>query len=218
MKIVLAGATGAVGRYVVQLIQQRTEVAEAHIFTRRSLDVEDSRIHEHIIQFDELESYQSDIQVDVAISALGTTQKKAGKEGFYKVDHDYVVALGKWALAHGAQKMIVVTSIGADEHSWYSFYLKTKGEVERDVKALGFEEVVFVRPPLLEGPRDERRPTEVIGSKVMAVLKPLFVGSLKYSLPVHLSQVAAAIYDEALKLHPGVQVLGPKEIHQFDAF
>lgn len=218
MHIALAGATGAVGTYLLHLLQQAEPVQELHLLTRRPLDGLATKTQTHLLSFDELPNYPFEGSLDVAICTLGTTQKKAGKEGFYRVDHDYVVAFGKWAQIQGAKTYIVITSIGANPDTWYSFYLQTKGKTETDVKALGFERTVFVQPPLLEGPRAEHRPTEVIGSKVMGVLKPLFIGPLKYSLPVHLSQVAACIWDAAQLPQPGIFVLGPKEIHQFPSF
>lgn len=37
-----------------------------------------------------------------------------------------------------------------------------KGEIEEDVKALGFEHVVILRPGLIAGEREESRPAEAV--------------------------------------------------------
>jgi uncharacterized protein YbjT (DUF2867 family) len=53
--------------------------------------------------------------LDVAFCALGTTMAVAGsKEAFYHVDHDLVLAFAKAAKAQGAEKFVLVSSLGAD--------------------------------------------------------------------------------------------------------
>ncbi|MBK9637203.1 MAG: hypothetical protein IPO63_05090 [Bacteroidetes bacterium] len=89
---------------------------------------------------------------------IGTTIKKAGsQEAFRKVD--YQIPLDLAALAEKARinKFIVISSLGADPLS-NNFYLKTKGEMERDpIKGYSFQNSAFVRPSLLLGPRHEFR-------------------------------------------------------------
>lgn len=44
--------------------------------------------------------------------------------------------------------MILVSSMGANATSWFA-YPKMKGQLEDDVKALGFERTVILRPATL---------------------------------------------------------------------
>lgn len=100
---------------------------------------------------------------DVAFSCLGTTIKKAGsQEAFRAVDHDLVLRFARAALAAGARSFHVVSAMGASASSRV-FYNRVKGEMERDVAAVGFESACAYRPSLLAGERDERRMAERAG-------------------------------------------------------
>ena len=55
---------------------------------------------------------------DVAFCCLGTTRGKAGKEGFIKVDHDYVVDAAKRLKEAGCKDFHLLTSRGADKDSF----------------------------------------------------------------------------------------------------
>ncbi|CAI5443181.1 unnamed protein product [Caenorhabditis angaria] len=105
------------------------------------------------VDFDKLEDNSSSFEgVDVGFCALGTTRAKSGADGFYKVDHDYVVNTAKLAKKHGVKQFILVSSGGANANSPF-LYMKTKGEVEKEIEELGFEKFVIVRPGLIEAQR-----------------------------------------------------------------
>jgi uncharacterized protein YbjT (DUF2867 family) len=92
------------------------------------------------------------------ICATGTTIKKAGsKEAFRSVD----LPLSFARLAHqaGAQDFALVSAIGASVDSSF-FYARVKGELERDVREIGFRSLTILRPSIIEGERDEVRLAE----------------------------------------------------------
>ncbi|VDL67637.1 unnamed protein product [Nippostrongylus brasiliensis] len=113
--------------------------------------------------------------------------KQAKLEGFYKVDHDYVVNSAKVAKSQGVKEFILVTSMGSNENSMF-LYPKTKGETERDVAALGFEKFLIVRPGFLEGPREESRLLESVGK---VFIKPLKM--ISNSIAISMEDVAKAM-------------------------
>lgn len=134
--------------------------------------------------------------------ALGTTMKAAGsKEAFRRVDHDFVVAAARFARNIGAQRFIWVSSIGADEKSRTSFYLKVKGETESDIAKLTDRKsslrAIAVRPSLLLGEREETRVAEGVGQLLGRVIKPALVGPAKHYKPIAASEVAAAMIELA---------------------
>ncbi|WP_326938749.1 MULTISPECIES: nucleoside-diphosphate sugar epimerase [unclassified Acidovorax] len=91
--------------------------------------------------------------VDDVYITLGTTIAAAGSQSAFRaVDHDAVLATARAARAAGATRCGVVTAMGANPHSRI-FYNRVKGEVERDLQALGFETLVIARPSLLIGER-----------------------------------------------------------------
>jgi uncharacterized protein YbjT (DUF2867 family) len=114
----------------------------------------------------------------VAVSALGTTIRAAGSQtAFRAVDHDAVLAFARAAQAAGVRHFIVITAVGADAASGV-FYSRVKGEVERELAALGFDRLDIVQPGLILGPRAERRPVEALFQRLAPLLNPLLVGGL----------------------------------------
>src|ERR1700730_13502908 len=94
---------------------------------------------------------------DALICSLGTTMAKAGsKAAFREVDYVLPLQFAKAAQSCGARTLALVTAIGASVDSRF-FYARTKGELERDVQAIGFQSLTIVRPSMIGGQRNERR-------------------------------------------------------------
>ena len=93
---------------------------------------------------------------DTAICASGTTIKKAGsKQAFRSVDHDLPLSFPQLAHQAGTQSFALVSAIGAAVDSSF-FYARVKGELERDVREIGFRSLTILRPSIIEGePRAE---------------------------------------------------------------
>jgi uncharacterized protein YbjT (DUF2867 family) len=140
---------------------------------------------------------------------LGTTMAKAGdKAAFYAVDHDIPLLVAKLALAHGARAFALNSALGADLNSRV-FYSRTKGELERDLLAVGFPSLTFVRPGLIGGDRQESRPAEQIGVRVSQLLKPLL--PRRYRV-VPAEQIAQQLLRSALAALGGVRVVMSEDI------
>lgn len=109
----------------------------------------------------------------VAFCCLGTTIRKAGsQDAFRAVDHGLVLAFARACRERGVGRFHVVSAMGADPGSRV-FYNRVKGEMERDVRALGFPATHVHRPSLLLGERQEPRPGERAGIAVAKALRPL---------------------------------------------
>ena len=152
---VIAGATGLVGSQVVEraLASQRYQRVVA--LARRALDRSHAKLTVVPADFDRLDASLTtavaDMQAVDVFCCLGTTIAAAGSEqAFIRVDHDFVVALGRWAKRVSARCMVVVSALGADVAS-RMFYNRVKGETERDLRALGLASLTIVRPSLLSG-------------------------------------------------------------------
>ncbi|KAK5984238.1 Nucleoside-diphosphate sugar epimerase [Trichostrongylus colubriformis] len=172
----VVGASGAVGQQLVDALVSSRQFKKVLVIGRREIPLSHETVEQKVVDFDAIESHAEIFKdIDVGFCALGTT----GKEGLYKVDHDYVLNTAKVAKAQGVKEFILVTAMGANEDSRF-LYFRTKGEVERDVAALEFDKFLIVRPGILEGPRDERRFTE---SLVKILVKPLklFTNSIAIS-------------------------------------
>ena len=170
--LLLVGATGLVGREVLRLALADPRVKHLTAPTRRPLAA-----HSHLTNpqadFDALQADAPWWKADAVICTLGTTIKKAGsKEVFHLIDHGYPLAVARLARAHGTSGFALVSSTGADPHA-RSFYLRSKGELERDLDSCGFPSLTLVRPSLIGGRREESRPAERFAMLAMTALRPI---------------------------------------------
>ena len=110
---------------------------------------------------------------DAAICATGTTIKKAGsKEAFRSIDHDLPLSFARLAHQAGTQDFALVSAIGASVDSSF-FYARVKGELERDVRDIGFRSLTILRPSIIEGQRDEVRLAESLVLKLSHFFAPV---------------------------------------------
>jgi uncharacterized protein YbjT (DUF2867 family) len=201
-RVLLAGATGLVGREILQGLVGDDGVAEVRVLVRRPLDraLVTPKVRELVADFDALDAHPEWFRVDQVVCALGTTIRQAGsRAAFRRVDFDYPVALARLAHAQGARHFLLVGAAGADAHSRV-FYNRVKGELEDAVRAVGYAALTIARPSFLLGPRKDLR----VGELVMKRLAYLFPGALK---PVHVRQVASALVCAARAEKPGVSIL-----------
>lgn len=213
-KITLIGSTGLIGSEIIrQALADKSLTLTA--ITRKPLqEIENA---ENIVQvihdFQDLSTLEPHLASDVFISALGTTIKTAGsKARFMEVDHDLPFELAKMARSAGCARVILISSMGADANSKV-FYSKVKGQLEENVKVLGFDSVHILRPSMLLGDRQEFRLGELIGKWVM---KPLnFITPEPYKA-IHATTLAnAALHyavagESGIHIHQGAALFHPK--------
>lgn len=202
-----------VGRAVVTRLRDSGDFDRIHLLVRRPLGMAGEAVREHLADFGRLDDLASDIDgIDAAFCCLGTTIRTAGsRQAFRQVDHDYIVAFGTFAAGLGARALVVVSSLGADPDSG-NFYLRVKGETERDLAKTGIASLVILRPSLLTGDREEFRFGEKIGGAFLSVVSPLMVGRLGRIRPVSADQVASAMVLVARAPAEGVRVLESEQI------
>ncbi len=168
--VLLAGATGLIGRHLLQELLLDPTIARVIAPTRRPLATSHEKLENKLVDFSQLESALAGLSVDQVICCLGTTIKQAGsKQRFREVDYGYPLALARLAKAGGATHYLVVTAAGADRHSRV-FYNRVKGELEHDLEALGFDALTIARPSLLLGEREEVRIAEKLAAPFARLL------------------------------------------------
>lgn len=156
----ITGATGVVGRRLVDGLLARAEVAGVTALGRRAMP-EAPKFVSKIVDLQQVDTLAAAIPEGTAIAfcALGTTMKQAGsKEAFRAVDFDAVVRFGEAARSRAVERFLLVSSLGADPGS-KTFYSRTKGEAEAALAALGFPQLTIVRPSLIDDQgarRDDR--------------------------------------------------------------
>lgn len=75
----------------------------------------------------------------------------------------------------GTRVYVLISSTGANPASGIA-YSRMKGEIEEDVKNLGFERTVILRPGLIAGVREESRPMEAAARYVAGFAGKLHAG------------------------------------------
>ena len=189
----LAGATGLVGGCVLRRLLAHPSYSRVEILVRRESPIRDPKLTQRIVDFACLDVGVPGNAPDEVFCCLGTTIRKAGsEEAFRRVDHDYLLALARFAKAVGTGKFLMVSALGADPKSAV-FYNRVKGEVEQAIAAVGLPAAYFFRPSLLLGARAENRPGEKAGIAAGKLLAPLLVGGLRKYRPIHADSVAAAM-------------------------
>lgn len=209
MKALIIGATGATGQDLVTQMLDDEQFEEVHIFVRRDVGIKHDKLHVHVVDFDKIEDWKSDLKGDALFSALGTTLRQAGSQKEqWKVDHTYQYEVAKAAKENGVATMALVSSAWATAKSKV-FYTRMKGQLEEDVKKLGFGSLYIMRPPSLIRKGTDRF-GENVSVKILLALNKL--GLLRAIRPMPTSQVAQAMITMAKQGKAGTYVLEPKDI------
>jgi uncharacterized protein YbjT (DUF2867 family) len=203
--VMLAGASGMVGKNALDFLLDAPDIARVFAITRRPLGREHPRLANRIVQFDNLEAQLKGLTCHVAVCCLGTTIRQAGSQAaFRKVDLDYVLAFARTARAAQAQRFIVVSSAGANAEA-KNFYLRTKGEMESALATVGFVSLDILQPGLLLGLRSQMRPLELGAMAVMPLVNLFLHGEREAFRGIAAKTVAAAILGAARSGRKGVQ-------------
>jgi uncharacterized protein YbjT (DUF2867 family) len=209
-RILIAGSTGLVGRHVLERLLADDRWRQVVAPTRRPL-ASHPKLVNPIVDYDALPLDAPWWEVDAAISTLGTTLRQAGsREAFRAIDHGYTLAIARAVHNRGATRFGLNSALGADPGS-LSFYLRTKGEIERDIEAIGFPSLVIVRPGLLGGERTEVRTGERIGLVVAKALEPILPRKWRIS---EATRVAASLVDGVTNGAAGLVVVSSEDLAQ----
>lgn len=206
------GASGLVGGCCIRALLSEQDYTRIILLNRRELSgLSDPRLHQKVIDFENL-TLADFSGVDDVFCSLGTTIGKAGsQEAFRRVDRDYPLAAAKAALQAGARQFLLVSSVGADAGS-KNFYLRTKGELEEELKKLGFAALHIFRPSLLLGRREEFRMGERIMMPLAPALNLLMLGGLRRYRAISAAEVGKAMAAAAKRNGLGVFIYHYGEI------
>ena len=191
---VIIGATGAVGREIVNEILSGEYYDRIYILGRSSISKlpDDSRLEKIIIDFNNIDFDMDILENADVFASLGTTIKTAGtKENQRKIDVDYTVNFAK--LCEGKVRSFnVVSAIGAKRNS-KNFYNSLKGELEDALKELNLGILRIFQPSLLISKRDDNRFLEEIFMKVAPIFQFVLKGKTKKYSPIEASLLGKVI-------------------------
>ncbi|XP_071495780.1 oxidoreductase HTATIP2-like, partial [Diadema antillarum] len=212
----VVGHTGECGKALVQELARTKIFSKVFLIGRREVTLEgdvykDFAVEQKVVDFDNLDASADVFKgPSVGYCCLGTTRGKAGKAGFVKVDHDYVMKVGELAKQNGCQQYHLVSSTGANKDS-SMLYTKVKGQAEAETADLGFEKYSIYRPGLLMCKRKEFRFGEWIAQGLMKPVDYLSPGSATNTV---LSVGQAMIARTVKPAEESKVILGGKDIYR----
>ncbi len=203
MKLLLIGATGLVGRHVLDLALGDSRVGAVAAPTRRPLAAHPKPLNPQV-DFDALPADADWWQADAVVCTLGTTVRRAGsRAAFRRVDYEYPMAVARLARANGTPAYVLLSAISANVESRV-FYSRIKGELEQDLAGVGFESLTHIRPGLIDGHRDEVRPGEQFMVLALTLMGPLIPRRWRVN-PAR--SIAQALLAAAVNPAPGINVV-----------
>jgi len=212
---VVAGATGLVGRAVVEELIRHPACGSVTALVRGELGMRHPKLEFKVVDYDTLTPAIYPQQTNAVFCCLGTTIKQAGsKEAFRLVDLDYVVQLARLARGRDIRQFLVVSSLGADP-SARVFYNRVKGMMESEVKDVAPEHLSIFRPSLLLGDRDEVRFGEQVAAVLLKVIGPFLLGGLKKYRAISATTVAQAMVTAAIRGGDGLSIYESAVIAKF---
>lgn len=212
-KVVMVGATGAVGGQVVNTLLEMSDVTSMTLLGRRLLEgVGANKVSQSVIDVFDPRSYESVLRGhDAAICTLGVGEpSKVSREEFVRVDKTAVLTFAASCRRAGVRHFQLLGSVGANPRS-KSFYLRTKGELEEELRALGFERLSLFRPSMILTPENRYGVTQALALAIWPRLRPILVGRLRKYRGIPVEELGRAI---ALNLR--TETIGP-EVLDWDA-
>ncbi len=188
----IIGATGLIGSYLLQQLQESDAFDAIKVIGRRSAGYRNPKTEELVIDFENKAAFKEAIKgSDAVFCAVGTTNKKVSgnKTAYRKVDFDIPVNAARFAAETGCNTFAVVSAVGANSNS-KNFYTRLKGEMEEEIQQQNIPSLLIFRPSLLLGKRDETRIGETLGKWIM---KPL-----SFLLPSRIRPVEALVVAQAM--------------------
>ena len=208
----ILGASGLVGGHCLAAILERPQFGSVTALNRRELQVRNHpKLMPRVVDLWKL-SPQDFFGVTDLFCATGTTIAKAGsQQEFRRIDYELPLHIAQIAANSGVQRLVLVSSVGANPDST-NFYLRTKGELERDLGQLGFQGLYIFRPSLLLGKRREVRLLEMIAMRFAPALDLVLWGTLKRYRAIPARIVGRAMVATAEEAKPGTFVYHYHEI------
>lgn len=211
---VVLGATGLIGNHLVQELLSDPAFSNVRILVRRPVDLSHSKLDVEVVDFQNITDFKNKLGTgDCIFCCIGTTKDKVkgDKNAYRKIDFDIPVTAARLGKEACFNTYLLVSAVGANEQAG-NFYLKLKGEVEKQIKAINFRSFYAFRPSILIGRRDEFRLGETVGKIVMQALSIFLIGPLSKYKGINAAQVAEAMKNEAKSSLDGSFVLHYNEM------
>ena len=212
---VIAGATGLVGKELLDHLIEEDYYEKIQIISRRVLSYDNPKVEVVVVDYNHLNNYREKISGSHYYCCLGTTMKAAGSRyNFYRIDYVYVYRLAKIAESDSkCSQFVLLTSVGANAQSSV-FYNRVKGRAEKEVGKLKISGIHILRPSILLGNRKKRRLYEELAKLFSAIIGFFLIGDHTKFIAIEVPRVAKAMFYTSKSETTGIHIYSPYKINQ----
>ena len=203
--ITLFGSTGLIGSEILKLLEDDNYFKNINVVSRQDVELKSKKSKLKLIDFSNYNQYLSVVEnSDIVLAAIGTTQSKVSfnKKKYREIDFGIISQAVRACKEKNVKHFSFVSSAGADISN-KSFYLKLKGEIEKEVESQQLKSSTVYRPSLLLGKRKENRFGEKIAQVIIPILSFLMPDDYK---PIKASDVAKAMVNESKNHGTGFKI------------
>jgi uncharacterized protein YbjT (DUF2867 family) len=140
------GSTGLTGRYFLDEVKNRN--LEYHLFVRE-ISIMEAIENQTLFDSENLPDLPNAkslvICIGYPLDFLELIYMKLNvKKEFKRIDFDLVIEICKKAFKADISNVLIISAVGANSSS-LNYYLKIKGMMEDEVKAIGFSSIFFCK-------------------------------------------------------------------------
>lgn len=213
MKAIVLGASGLVGSELVRQLVEDQRFEKMYLLSRKSLDFKDAKILNYTVDFDNLDLFPFEDQVDTLFIAFGTTLAIAGsKEKQFQIDVEIPTHIMQLAKDAGVKNCVLVSSMGVSEKSIF-FYPRMKAQLDQRARAMQFDKLILLKPSMLDGNRKEKRTGEKVGIIIGNLLGK--TNLIENYRPVKIEKVAKCMRSVVFDFPSGKHEVNSKEIQTY---
>jgi putative NADH-flavin reductase len=214
----MLGASGAVGTETLQALLQVKNIRPLTLLGRKSIStINVDFVQQHKISIFETSSYRDYLPGhNAAICTLGVGEpSKMSKEEFVKIDKIAVLNFAVECKKAGIKHFELLASVGIHPKS-KSFYLRTKGELVEELKALNFARLSIFQPSMIFTPINRYGIAQAITLKVWPLLKPFLMGRLRKYRGISVKVLGQAMAKNLFLEGKAYEILQCNEFYSID--
>jgi uncharacterized protein YbjT (DUF2867 family) len=217
LSVVMMGASGAVGGEVVNALAEMPAIGRITLLGRRAIAVPATKaqVDQQVIELGDAATYRGLLAGHhAAICTLGVGQpSKVTPEEFIKIDKTAVLSFATECKAAGVVHFELLGAVGAAAAS-RSRYLRTKGELVDELRALQFTRLSIFQPSMILTPRNRYGVAQAILLKVWPKLDFLLRGGWRKYRGVRVEQLGCAMAKNLLGDGADVELLHYDDFRQ----
>ncbi len=217
-KVLIFGASGQIGRYLVRKLTKNNYTVTA--VTRNShrkgyiLKTQANAGYLNIIEvsiFNELKIRDLIKNADICINLIGILFEKNKKNSFENIHSNFPYLISKISSENNIKQFIHLSSLGI-ENSIDSKYAKSKLEGEKNIKK-NYPKALILRPSVVYSVDDNFTTNFMTLLSLLPIFPLYYNGKTKFS-PIHCSDLAEIIYYAISKDINSLtlECIGPEEI------